>query len=59
MIIKDTSAKFVDRMSVIGGTFGLWTGFALISGVEILFFLAKFFENLVGLAGQNNKQIFK
>ena len=45
-ITKDTAAKFVDRMSAIGGTFGLLTGFSLISGVEILYFLAKFLKSL-------------
>ena len=46
-ITKDTSAKFVDMLSAIGGTMGLLTGFSLISGVEILYFLAKFLINFV------------
>ena len=46
-ITKDTAAKFVDQLSAIGGTFGLLTGFSLISGVEILFFFAKFLMNLI------------
>ena len=41
-ITKDTSAKIVDMLSAIGGTFGLLTGFSLISAVEILYFFAKF-----------------
>ena len=41
-ITKDTSAKFVDKLSAIGGTMGLLTGFSIISGVEILYFLFKF-----------------
>ena len=41
-ITKDTAAKFVDQLSAIGGTFGLLTGFSLISGVEILYFMTKF-----------------
>ena len=45
-ITKDTSAKFVDKLSAIGGTFGLLTGFSLISGVEILYFLARFLKGL-------------
>ena len=53
-ITKDTAAKFVDRLSAIGGTFGLLTGFSLISAVEILFFMAKF---LLSLA--NRKKIEK
>ena len=41
-VTKDVAATFTDRLSTIGGTFGLLTGFSLISAVEILFFLAKF-----------------
>ena len=40
-IIMDSSAKFVDKLSAIGGTMGLLTGFSIISGVEILYFAAK------------------
>ena len=52
-ITKDTSAKIVDMLSAIGGTFGLLTGFSLISAVEILYFLAKF---LMGMSFANKKQ---
>ena len=41
-ITKDTSAKFVDKLSAIGGTMGLLTGFSIISGVEIIYFIFKF-----------------
>ena len=37
-ITKDSAAKFVDKLSAIGGTMGLLTGFSIISGVEILYF---------------------
>ena len=40
-ITKDRSAKFVDMLSAIGGTMGLLTGFSIISGVEILYFVIK------------------
>ena len=40
-ITKDRSAKFVDILSAIGGTMGLLTGFSIISGVEILYFIFK------------------
>ena len=40
-VTKDVAATFTDRLSTVGGTFGLLTGFSLISGVEILYFLAK------------------
>ena len=42
VVTKDVSATFTDRLSTVGGTFGLLTGFSLISGVEILYFLTKF-----------------
>ena len=40
-ITKDRSAKFSDKLSTIGGTMGLLTGFSIISGVEIVYFLLK------------------
>ena len=41
VIKKDRAAKFVDQLSAIGGTMGLLTGFSLISGVEIVYFMGK------------------
>ena len=38
---KDRAAKFVDKLSAIGGTMGLLTGFSIISGVEIVYFVLK------------------
>ena len=38
-ITKDRAAKFVDYVSAIGGTMGLLTGFSIISGVEIVYFV--------------------
>ena len=52
-VTKDVAATFTDMLSTIGGTFGLLTGFSLISGVEILFFLVKF---LMSLVARNKKQ---
>ena len=40
-IQKDPAAKFVDKMSAIGGTMGLLTGFSIISGVEFTYFAVK------------------
>ena len=40
-ITKDKAEKFVDQLSVIGGTLGLLTGFSIISGVEIIYFAVK------------------
>ena len=38
---KDEKANFVDKVSAIGGTMGLLTGFSIISGVEIIYFGVK------------------
>ena len=40
-ITKDSAAKGVDKLSAIGGTMGLLTGFSIISAVEIVYFLVK------------------
>ena len=40
-ITKDRAAKFVVMLSAIGGTMGLLTGFSIISGAEIIYFVAK------------------
>ena len=46
-IRKDRAAKFVDKFSSIGGTMGLLTGFSVISGVEIIYFLCKIVFNII------------
>ena len=38
-IERDKKIKTEAQLSLIGGTMGLLTGFSIISGVEILFFL--------------------
>ena len=38
-IDRDKKIKTEDQLSLIGGTMGLLTGFSIISGVEIIFFL--------------------
>ena len=40
-ITMDDAAKFVDKVSAIGGNMGLLTGFSIISAVEIIYFAAK------------------
>ena len=39
--LQDRADKFVDQLSAIGGTMGLLTGFSLISGVKIIYFMVK------------------
>ena len=46
-ITKDRSAKFVDMLSAIGGTMGLLTGFSIISGVEIVYFVVKYIVHIL------------
>ena len=45
-ITKDRAAKFVDMLSAIGGTMGLLTGFSIISGVEIVYFMVRILVNV-------------
>ena len=45
-ITKDRAAKWTDKFSAIGGTMGLLTGFSIISGVEIVYFVLKIAFNL-------------
>ena len=45
-ITKDEKVKFVDMLSAIGGTMGLLTGFSIISGVEILYYVVQFLFSL-------------
>ena len=41
-IERDEKIKTEAQLSLIGGTMGLFSGFSIISGIEIIFFLAKF-----------------
>ena len=47
-IEKDEKANFETKFSTIGGTFGLLTGFSIISGVEIVYFLLKNVCTIIG-----------
>ena len=40
-IERDEKIKTEAQLSLIGGTMGLLTGFSIISGVEIIFFLIR------------------
>ena len=57
-ITRDSEAKFVDKLSAIGGTMGLLTGFSIISGVELVSFVIKII--LQTLRGQldNTRQLW-
>ena len=47
LIKKDEKANFETKLSVIGGTMGLLTGFSIISGVEILYFGIKILTGFI------------
>ena len=40
-IERDKKIKIEAQLSLIGGTIGLLTGFSIISGVEIIFYLVR------------------
>ena len=45
LIIKDAKTTFVTQVSMIGGTLGLFSGFSILTVVEIVYFIMrKFFE---------------
>ena len=46
-ITKDRSDSAMDKLSAIGGTMGLLTGFSIISGVEMVYFFIKIFLDLI------------
>ena len=41
-IERNKKVKMEAQLSLIGGTMGLLTGFSIISGVEVVFFLFRF-----------------
>ena len=42
-IEKDVKVTLEAQLGLIGGTMGLLTGFSILSGVEIIYFIVKFF----------------
>jgi hypothetical protein len=45
-IEKDKKITMEAQLGVVGGTMGLLTGFSILSAVEILYFVIKFFISL-------------
>ena len=39
-LLGDVKTNFVTKMSLLGGTFGLFAGVSVLSGVEALYFFA-------------------
>ena len=52
-IERDKKIKIEAQLSLIGGTMGLLTGFSIISGVEIVFFLLRLTSPLQHLYHQH------
>ena len=46
-IKNDAKANLETKLSAVGGTMGLLTGFSIISGVEIMYFATKIFFGIV------------
>ena len=44
-IERDVEIKLENQISLIGGTMGLFTGFSIISGIEMVYFAIKIFFN--------------
>ena len=47
IVTKDRAAKFVDIISALGGTLGLFTGFSIMSAFEIVYFGIKIILNIL------------
>ena len=45
-IEKDERVTTEAALGLIGGTMGLFTGFSILSGVEIIYYLVKYFVSL-------------
>ena len=41
-VVLDKKLTFEAQLSLIGGTMGLLTGFSIMSGVEIIYYVIKF-----------------
>ena len=54
IITKDRAAKFVDMISAIGGTLGLFTGFSIMSAFELVYFGIKII--LEAIKAKNSKR---
>ena len=45
-IERDVKVTLNAQLGLIGGTMGLLTGFSILSGVEIIYYLGRFFLSL-------------
>ena len=55
IITKDRAAKFVDMISAIGGTLGLFTGFSIMSAIELVYYGIKIILEAIQAKISKNK----
>ena len=55
-IERDKEIKLTNQISLIGGTMGLFTGFSIISGIELIYFATKFFLRSTAIAVPKGKE---
>ena len=46
-ISQDKKATFETQISVLGGTLGLFSGFSILSAIEIVYYLFKLFSSVI------------
>ena len=56
-IKKDAKTNTMMQISVIGGTLGLFTGFSIMSGIEILYYLIKISLSLMQKTKEKRKYL--
>ena len=48
MVILATLKNVSDKISVLGGTIGLFTGMSILSGFEVVFWMAALVTSILG-----------
>ena len=56
-ITKDAKANIMTQISVIGGTLGLFTGFSIMSGLEILYFVFRIALGMLEKPKETRKEL--
>ena len=54
-VVKDVKVTMEAQLGLIGGTMGLFTGFSILSGVEIVYYFIMFFMRLVNTSKADRK----
>ena len=56
-ITKDAKTNIMTQISMIGGTLGLFTGFSIMSGIEILYFVVRIALGMLKKPKQTGKNL--